>query len=1286
MIILKHLTVERFRLLREINLHFPQRGSILIQGPNESGKSALLESIYFALYGEPLTPTMSERNPHPLDDLISYGMSNATVTLTLSVGATELAVTRIIERGKGQKVSLYVRKLSMPEEGPITRLGAANERIISELGRMDGETLRNSCLIEQKGLERLETMSGVARETSAKKLLGLERLTRVTEQFKLTPNDDRLLAEANDRLQLAEVQSRIPVQSARFEELEAALDAVTITEELAEIQQQEAEVTEQRQTIEQVEKRRRDLKSSINRVQQLKTADATLGEIISAYEEMAKAREELPGIEKQIAELERREREELPALEKRVAELSDLTRSFGTLQRMSSDLLAAVDTIKELEHDVKYQDEVREDLASLDEQIAQAEERVQQAQKSLQALEERRSAGRPMLEARLQRLHMLAEQLSRLKMLEEQYKRHVSGKESGEKSGERLRKAQRDLADTEQELALVENEARQVKQQAEALDRRWRQLSIRRQLEEWQKLMGLTKGISDAEQHLHAAHEQQEKLTQAAIAARDAVRWRLIIVVVAAVFFLLCASFAFLEGVQHSFLFAFFAIVLLFPLMGGIGFGTQNYLKARREQQLKEQQAQSATSRVGMMSVAREAALRMGGSREDLSKVEREIVNLGGTVPRNLEEANRLLQQLPDYGDSVATIQKRAKEKRDEANAARNQVNVTMEAVATLRKECARLEEQRAREGWNGMEETLRTDLAALQRAHQEITLLAGQEGLPLSSINERLQRHGITFEGAFSPIPDTPTLHDAENALPDLPDLDALVESTLRATEQEIASLDGKLDLVTDLTRQVKVQRDALEVLLNRKRIIEERHQRYQTDSPAQQIERAREQQAMLRGALQGLQDSLRQRVKHLGISFGQAAINTAESAARKQLEELQLVLGSRLSLEQQRDEYTILLKERQDALSDHYKQLAKFSNTLGSWIVPPNPFAEALAALRTRCQREIEEANERALLKELDRLQMQEAAANAKIELCMQEIENAQERIASLLIQRHRPNPKGYHLSDLVTVWPLVGDYTPADRTRLEEERVAVEQELTTLEQQEMTLSKQLHTAGARIDLDLARLRLEQQERTYQTKKRGLAIVKAVNERLLRKTLPRTEYYMQQLLPLLTSGRYHDVHLRTEPEEGSSSGGPFQLRVWDGAAGEYVAKSALSGGTADQLSLALRLAFAITTLPRELNAAPGFLLLDEPLSSLDRGRTQALVDVIAGDLLGQHFEQILLVSHNSAFDPVMFPYHIYLDNGLLVESNLPVLQSPRSASSSVDDDEFDEGETVHIAAIPAL
>ena len=130
MIILKHLTIERFRLLRSINLHFPQRGSILIQGPNEAGKSALIESIYFALYGEALA---SSRGKRSLDDLILYGSSEATVTLTLSVGATELIITRTIERGQGQQVVLQVRRLGLPDEDRITHLPTANARIIAEL-------------------------------------------------------------------------------------------------------------------------------------------------------------------------------------------------------------------------------------------------------------------------------------------------------------------------------------------------------------------------------------------------------------------------------------------------------------------------------------------------------------------------------------------------------------------------------------------------------------------------------------------------------------------------------------------------------------------------------------------------------------------------------------------------------------------------------------------------------------------------------------------------------------------------------------------------------------------------------------------------------------------------------------------------------------------------------------------------------------------------------------------------------------------------------------------------
>ncbi len=1267
MIILKHLTVERFRLLREMNLHFPQRGSILIQGPNESGKSALLESIYFALYGEALATTRGKRS---LDDLISYGATNAVVTLILSVGATELAITRTIERGKGQEVALYIRRLGVTEEEPITDLAAANESIIAELGRMDGAALRNSCLLEQKGLNRLETLNGKGRNAAVRKLLGVEKLIHLTERFNVEERDEHQLQEGRDRLHLAEIQAHIPEMSQRLDDIEAALDAVTVLEDLGEIDLQKSDISEQEQQFEQIQVKRNEIKGRQARIQQLKKADATLAEIIAAYDEMTEARRELPELEKQIADLERREREDLPVMERRVNDLGELMRSFGTLQRMSNDLLAAVDTIKDLEQELKQHDEVKDDLKSLDEQVDYAKMRLTQAQQALQDLEERRRAGRPQLEARLLRMQTLSERLAVLRQLEDRYTRRVASRKLAEENLMQIRKVQRDLPDTEHELELVEAEAKQVQSQAEVVEKRWRQLSVRRQTEEWQRLKGLSQGLSDAEQHVRMAHQHQEKLTQSLLATRASANKYLALLGVGVVLFLVGIIVAFL--MLGSPIFVVAAVIIALIAAGAAFYSFQKYTKTRAEEQNINKQVQDAINRVGMMVAARETAVRMGGSNEALAQVEHEIQALGGNVPYSLEEAQYLLQQISDEGESLANIQQKMKEKSDEANASRNQVNVTMEAVARLRKECARLEEQRTREGWDNIEQHIQDEQAAVERMEQEITLLAGQEGLPFPSINARLQT--ISSYGGYSPA-------FPEEDVTGIPELGTLVESTIKATEREIAALDGKLDLVTDLASQVKIHQEALDVLLTRQKIIEERNARYQTNSPAQQIERAREQQSVLRQALQGLQDSLRQRVKPLGVAFGQTAINNAEMTARKQLEELHIILGNKIMLQQKHTDYANRLKERQESLAELYKQLAKFSNSLGSWIVPLNPFAEALVALRTRCQHEIEIADEAGIAQELEVLQNREKASHAKIELCYQEISEAQDRIATMLTQRNRPHPKSYTLADIVAIWPLLGQYTAPDRARLAEEREMVEKELTDLEEQELALSAQLHTGGETLDLEQTRALLEQLDRSYQTRKRGHLLVEAVDERLMHKIVPRTGHYMHQILPLLTSGRYHDVHLTTESEEDTVSSGPFQLTVWDSAAGEYVPRSALSGGAADQLSLALRLAFAIATLPRELNAAPGFVLLDEPLSSFDRGRTRALVDVVTGDVLSQHFEQIILISHSSAFDPTLFPYHVYMDNGLAIESNLPVV----SIGTNGKDDKAPKNGVTIVTSTPA-
>ncbi len=1276
MIILKHLTIERFRLLRSMNLHFPQRGSILIQGPNEAGKSALIESLYFALYGEPLVPSRGKRS---LDDLILYGSSSAQVVLTLSVGATELTIERTLERGQSQQVSLQIRRLGMPDEAPVTDLEVANARIVAEMGEMDGEALRNTCLIEQKGLNRLETISGAQREVTVRKLLGLEKLQLLQERFHIEEQDERKLHESSERLRLAEIQVRIPQLSEQLDSIEAALDAVSVHEALAEIEQQEAEISELERVLEQGHSRSLELKSQQGRIQQLKKAEATLDSIISSYDDIADAQRRLPELENSIADLERREREELPRLEKRVNELAELTRSFGTLQRMSNDLLSAVDSIKELEQDLKQYNHVKQDLRLLDEQITHARLRLTKAQQSLQEIEEKRRTLRPQLEARLERLRALAESLRTLHQLEEQYTQKLASRSQAEENGLQLQKVRQDLRDTEQEFELVEREAQQTQQQADTLEGTWRQYNVRRQIEEWQRLKGLAQGLADAEQHVHVARQRQAQLTQSVIEARNTATRYLMYTIGCVVAVALCIVIALTSLTSVSVL-AIIAIIVAIAAAGLAAYLFASYRKAHVQELEARQKEQEAISRVGMMVTAREAAQRMSGDQQALVQVENEIRSLGGSVPHSLDDAQQFLQRTPKQ-DDLGELQQHMKERLDAANAARNQVNVTMEAVASLRNERARLEELRKQERWDNLDEDLHSNQAAIERMQQEVTLLAGQENLPSPSINARLQQSPITTNPSYSSGALPPV---SDEDISGIPDLETLVDTTVKATEHEIAALDGKLDVMNDLASQTRIHQEALDVLLQRQHTIEEQNARFLSDNPEVLLERAREQQTALRSALQSLQDSLRQRVKPLGVAFGQAAINQAETTARKQLEELHITLGNKIMLQEQHTRLTELLKERQESLSEYYKQLAKFSNTLGSWIVPLNPFAEALIALRSRCQRELEEANEQGIQHEFDDLRNRERAAQAKIALCQQDIADAQAAIAEQLDQRGRPQPKSYFLADLTAIWPLLAKYTLTDRQHLVEQRFSLEKELNTLEKQELEMSQALHLENQLLNLEEAHTQMEAQERSYQTKKYGNEMLKAVNERLLRKMLPRTESYMQQIVPLLTAGRYRDVHLQVEPEEGTIGGGSYQIQVWDSAANEYVPSSTLSGGAADQLALALRLAFAIATLPRELGAAPGFVLLDEPLSSFDRGRAQALVDVVTGEVLAEHFEQILLFSHSSAFDPALFPYHIYIDNGLVVESNLPVVTVP-SPVSAASIEPFEIGETPQPIAVGA-
>lgn len=180
---------------------------------------------------------------------------------------------------------------------------------------------------------------------------------------------------------------------------------------------------------------------------------------------------------------------------------------------------------------------------------------------------------------------------------------------------------------------------------------------------------------------------------------------------------------------------------------------------------------------------------------------------------------------------------------------------------------------------------------------------------------------------------------------------------------------------------------------------------------------------------------------------------------------------------------------------------------------------------------------------------------------------------------------------------------------------------------------------TAGSHAAL-LRRARVLQHER---------ALLSRVRDRILGAVLPDTERNMQLILPRLTAGRYHDARVDDQ----------YRIQAWDEAAGEYVPKQVFSGGTKDQLSLALRLAFALASLPQELGASPGFLFLDEPLSSFDEERAEALIHLITKGELAAAFPQIYIISHSRAFDRSAFTYTIEMDRGAVRRSTLPACSS---------------------------
>lgn len=127
-------------------------------------------------------------------------------------------------------------------------------------------------------------------------------------------------------------------------------------------------------------------------------------------------------------------------------------------------------------------------------------------------------------------------------------------------------------------------------------------------------------------------------------------------------------------------------------------------------------------------------------------------------------------------------------------------------------------------------------------------------------------------------------------------------------------------------------------------------------------------------------------------------------------------------------------------------------------------------------------------------------------------------------------------------------------------------------------------------------------------------------VAERLATTVRPSLEGAVSHLLQNMSEGRFNKVRI----------GEDYEISVEDDGAFRPVGE--LSGGEADLIALALRLALAQIVAERHGSGGAGFLILDEPLGSQDPARRAAIMRGLRA--IRDTYSQIFLISHVDGID----------------------------------------------------
>jgi exonuclease SbcC len=354
------------------NLYFKD-GRLLIHGQNESGKSTILESIHYALYGMPLRPSKNAGN----DDIICYGRDKALVELEFSIDETIYQVRRELLRNKTNIHILNKREKSGSLSRVTTGARNVNDAISDILHGIDSEALLNSCLVEQKELGKLEAASRQDRIKAMSSLLNLEAFVDAKEDIKKECGElEKIHLKTVNKLNEAK-KSKEEYEDSYEERLSAEKRLKEIFEEKKNVQDILEKTRKKLEIIQNMKKHQTKINENQYRIEglfkelklleeQLSDIEKTEKEITLIEQKIPEEREKLERVNKQIETIQR-----LSNLNEKQKEINSSAENiqikFNENKRNYDEALNAKKKIQELEEKIKIYKPVKKAFKEIEE-------------------------------------------------------------------------------------------------------------------------------------------------------------------------------------------------------------------------------------------------------------------------------------------------------------------------------------------------------------------------------------------------------------------------------------------------------------------------------------------------------------------------------------------------------------------------------------------------------------------------------------------------------------------------------------------------------------------------------------------------------------------------------------------------------------------------------------------------------------------------------------------------------------------------------------------------------